>query len=85
MELIEPYVYVRAITLGLATIWSVQWVLRMRRFTQRWKGRLVSVGASEAWLRNLFLTMILKTTVLDPINLALLLLLSGLWSRSLFL
>ena len=85
MELIEPYVYVRAITMGLATIWAIQWVFRMRRFTRRWKGRLVSLGASEVWLRNLFLTLILRTTVLDPINLALLLLLGGLWSRGLFL
>ena len=85
MELLEPYVYVRAITLALAGIWAVQWGFRLRRFTRRWKGRLISFGASEAWLRNLFLTTVLRTTILDPINLALMLLLLGLWSRSLYL
>jgi hypothetical protein len=84
MELIEPYVYVRAITMGLAAIWAVQWALRMSRFTRRWKGRLMPLGVSERWLRNLFITTVLRATVLDPVNLALMLLLAGIWSRTLF-
>jgi len=84
MELIEPYVYVRAITMGLAAIWAVQWVLRMSRFPKRWRGRLVPLGASERWLRDLFLTVALRATILDPINLALMLLLAGIWSRGVF-
>ena len=81
MELIEPYVYVRAITMGLGAIWAVQWALRMSRFTRRWRERLVPLGASERWLRNLFVTTVLRATILDPINLALMFLLLGLWSR----
>jgi len=85
IDLIEPYLYVRAITLGLGTLWSIQWAFRLVRFANRWRGRLLMLGASERWLRNLLLVTVLRTTILDPINLALMFLLTGLWTLRSFL
>ncbi len=78
--LIEPYTYVRAITIGLGLLWTLGGALRMLRFARRWRDRLRPLGLSDAWLRRQVATAALRATVLDPVNLALLLLLFGLWS-----
>ena len=67
-------------TLGLAALWTVGGVVRTLRFARRWHARLAPLGLSDAWLRRQVLRFVLRTTVLDPINLALMLLLVGLWS-----
>ena len=77
--LIEPYVYVRTITIGLGTIWFIQGLFRLRRFMRLWKKRLIPLGIPADLLRKAVLVFVLRTTVLDPINLGLLLLLIGLW------
>lgn len=84
-DLLEPYLYVRAITLGLGALWGVQWFFRILRFARRWRGRLLMLGASERWLRNMLLVTVLRTTILDPVNLALMFLLTGLWTLRSFL
>ena len=78
--LIEPYVYVRTITLGLGTIWTLHGALRTWRFARRWQRRLELIDFERSWLRRRVAIFVLRTTVLDPINLALLLTLFGLWS-----
>ena len=78
--IVEPYTFVRAITLGLGTAWTLGGLVRMARFGVRWQQRLVPLGLTDAWLRKQVLLVALRTTVLDPINLALLLLLLASWT-----
>ena len=76
---VEPYDYVRSITVGLATIWTAGGLLRLVRFTREWRDRLVQLGMSREWFNRQVGIMVLRTTLLDPINLALLLILFGIW------
>lgn len=76
----DPYDYVRWITLGLGAIWTLRALLRLWRFGQRWGGRLEEIGLERSWMRRQLLVLTLRTTVLDPVNLGLLLLLLGSWS-----
>ena len=78
-ELVEPYTYVRAITIGLGTVWTVFGIARMVRFYLRWRRRLEPLGFERPWLALQVRTFVLRTTVLDPINLALMLTLVGVW------
>ena len=71
--MIEPYTYVRAITLGLGTVWTVGGIVRTLRFHRRWRDRLEPLGFGRPWLRLQVRTFVLRVTVLDPINLALIL------------
>ena len=80
MSILEPYSFVRAITMGLATIWTIAWFVRLFRFGKRWEQRLRTVGLDRRWLTHQILIVALRTTILDPVNLALLCLLLGLWS-----
>ena len=76
---IEPYVYVRALTLGLGSLWTIFAVLRMRRFFMLWRARLVPLGFHEDWLRCQVIRFGLRITILDPWNLSLMLLLVFVW------
>ena len=78
--LIEPYVYVRSITLGLGTVWTVLGLLRLHRALRRWEARLVPLGVPPEALFKALVVFTLRSTILDPINLALLLLLIGIWT-----
>jgi hypothetical protein len=78
--IVEPYTYVRTITLGLGTLWTLGGIVRTVRFARRWHSRLAPLGLSDRWLRKQVLRFVLRATVLDPINLALLLVLLGSWS-----
>ena len=78
--MIDPYEYVRAVTVGMATIWTVGGVLRMWRFTRRWRRRMAVAGMSRAWTRRMLRTMVLRITVFDPVNLGLMLVLLLLWT-----
>jgi len=78
--LVEPYTYVRAITMGLATLWTIGGLVRVLRFARMWRARLLPLGLSDAWLRRQVMIGVLRATILDPLNLALLLLLLGSWS-----
>lgn len=74
-----PYDYVRVITITLGTIWSVRALVRLTRFTMDWYLKLQPLGLDKRWMRRRVVRLVLRTTVLDPINLALLLTLVGSW------
>ena len=78
--LIDPYTYVRTITLGLATLWTIGAAIRVLRFTFRWEKRLVLIGLPKPWIRKQVAIATLRATVLDPVNLALMLTLVGSWT-----
>ncbi len=78
--MIEPYAFIRTVTLGLALLWTAAAFLRIARFTARWKRRLAPLGLDDRWWRRRIATACLRATVLDPINLALLCFLIGSWT-----
>lgn len=78
--MIEPYVFVRGITLALGLTWSLTALLRVVRLAASWEQRLVPIGLDRRWLRRQLAIACLRATVLDPLNLALLLLLAALWT-----
>jgi len=77
---IDPYDFVRAVTVTLATVWTIQGFRRAARFVGRWERRLEPLGISRAFLRRQVAITLLRTTVLDPVNLALMLTLLGIWT-----
>ncbi len=80
MQLPDPYDFVRLVTVTLATVWTVRGLLRTKRFLARWEARLDQWGMERRWLRRAVFLMIARATVLDPINLALMLTLVGVWT-----
>jgi hypothetical protein len=80
VTLIDPYDFVRLTTGTLAFVWTVRGVLRTRRFLSRWEARLDAWGMERRWLRRAVLTVVARTTVLDPVNLALMAALVSLWT-----
>jgi len=76
----EPWSYWRTVTILLATLWFTAALVRLLFFHRRWERRLEEFGASRRCLRRQLLGVVLRVTVLDPINLALLLLIAALWS-----
>ena len=76
----DPYTFVRGLTIGLATLWTLGGLWRMFHFASRWKSRLVPLGFSEEWIHRQALIFTLRATLLDPINLSLILLLFLTWS-----
>ena len=78
--MIEPYVFVRAITLGLGALWAIFWFARIIRFERRWRVRLEPLKINERRWRRWIAVTFLRATLLDPINLALMFLLAGLWT-----
>ena len=80
MTVYEPYSFVRFITVGLATLWTILGFVRLFRFGHRWEKRLRTFGFSRRWFTRQVMIVAVRTTVLDPVNLALFCLLLGLWS-----
>jgi hypothetical protein len=80
---IEPYVFVRAVTIGLGALWCTTALVRTLRSTREWRERLRPLAIDERWWRRQIVRVALRVTVLDPLNLALLFLLLWLWSRPL--
>jgi hypothetical protein len=76
----HPYDFVRAVTIVLATLWTISGVQRALLFTDRWQEHLGPLGFSNAWLRRQVLRVALRATVLDPLNLALMLALVLSWT-----
>jgi hypothetical protein len=77
---IEPYTFIRTVTLTLAAFWTLRGLWRMARFLRRWEARLVRFGARPAQLRLGATIFLLRATILDPINLALMLVLVRIWT-----
>ena len=78
--MISPYAFIRIVTFGLATTWSVFAVLRMIRIAEEWKQELAPLGLEESWWRRQITIACLRATVLDPLNLALGCALIALWT-----
>ena len=77
--MIEPYAFVRGVTLALGLTWTLTGLARVVRFAASWEKRLVPLGLDRPWLRRQVVIACARATVLDPVNLALMLLLAGLW------
>lgn len=78
--MIEPHVFVRAVTFGLGTTWTLLALRRLVHFERRWRSRFALLGLADHWWNRQLRLLILRTTLLDPINLALLCLLVAVWS-----
>lgn len=77
--MIEPYAFVRGVTIALGSTWTIMGIARVVRFAASWEKRLVPLGLDRPWLRRQVAIACLRATVLDPVNLAVMLLLAGLW------
>jgi hypothetical protein len=77
---IAPHEFIRLVTLALGFTWSVVALIRMVRLERRWRERLDFLDAGDAWWRRQVVLACLRTTVLDPVNQALLWLLLALWT-----
>jgi hypothetical protein len=77
---IDPYLFVRGVTFALGATWTVTGLVRAWRFTKDGRERLRWLAFEDRWFRRQVALLVLRATVLDPINLALLCLLLGLWS-----
>lgn len=77
---VEPYVFVRGVTMALGVWWTVMGLRRTLRVARAWRERLRFLGFEDRWWRGQVTRVVLRATVLDPLNLALLLLLLALWS-----
>lgn len=77
--MIDPYTFVRAITISLATFWTLRGVWRMVRFARRWEHRLHPVGMPRPWLRRQIGLMVLRASLFDPLSCGMFAVLVGLW------
>lgn len=78
--MIGPYTFIRLVTFGLATTWSAFGLVRIVRFAAEVQEKLAPLGLPARWWRRQIAIACLRATVLDPVNLALLCLLVGLWT-----
>lgn len=78
--MIDPYTFIRAVTVSLAVFWTVRGVVRTVRFLDRWERRFQALGLERAWLRRQALGVLARATFFDPANVALGCALIALWS-----
>lgn len=76
---LSPFSFVRAVTLVLATFWTIRGAVRIIGFAHNWETKLHGWGMSRRWMRRQMGVVVLRSTVLDPINLALSCVLLALW------
>ena len=79
-ELPDPYDYVRFVTAALAAFWTARGGLRTSRLLRRAERELEPYRIERAWLRRIALITLARITVLDPVNLALMIVLLVLWT-----
>jgi hypothetical protein len=77
---IEPYLFIRTVTFALGLTWTVMGLARAVRFAASWKEKLEEFGLDARPWRRWIAVACLRATVLDPINLALMCMLVGLWT-----
>ena len=80
MELLDPYRFVRLVTITLGVSWTVAAGVRLVRMSRRWELRMQRYGIPRGWFRRQLLMVVARTTVLDPVNLGLLCILAGIWT-----
>ena len=78
--MIDPYAFIRIVTVSLGLTWTVLGLVRAIRFAGNLHRRLAVLDLDERWWRRQLALACLRATVLDPTNLALLCLLVGLWT-----
>jgi hypothetical protein len=76
----NPYTFIRIVTVSLGTLWTVMAVVRVMRFSLRWRSQLDLLRIDDGWWRRRIRVLCLRATVLDPVNLGLMLVLVGLWT-----
>lgn len=76
---LTPYGFVRAVTIVLATFWTLRGAARTIGFARNWERRLYAWGLSRRWLRRQLARVVLRATVFDPVNVALACVLVALW------
>ena len=81
--MIEPYTFVRSVTVGLGAIWTTTGLLRTLRTAKDLRERLSPLSIDDRWWRRQITLVVLRATVLDPLNVALLCLLAWLCTRPL--
>jgi len=80
IQLPDPYDFVRIVTGLLAALWTTRAALRTLRFLHRWERRCDRFHLKHPWLRRAVLLVAARATVLDPVNLFLMLVLVGVWT-----
>lgn len=78
--MIGPYVFIRLVTVSLGLTWTATALIRLVQSAREWKEKLVPLHLDERGWRRWIAIACLRATVLDPVNLALLCLLVGLWT-----
>lgn len=78
--MIEPYAFIRLVTFALGATWTVTGIARALRLAESWREKLAPLGVDQRDWRRWIAIACLRATVLDPANLALLMLLIGLWT-----
>jgi hypothetical protein len=76
----DPYVFVRAVTMSTAAFWTLRGLVRAARFVRRWERRMHPLGLPHAWFRAQVARMLVRATILDPVNVGLMLVLLAIWS-----
>ena len=76
---VEPYTLIRVVTFSLASFWTLRSCWRLVRTLDRWERRLVPFGIQRSWLRVQLVRTMLRASILDPLNLALILALVSVW------
>lgn len=78
--MIGPYDFIRLVTVSLGLVWTATALIRLVRNAREWKEKLEPLRLDESSWRRWIAIACLRATVLDPVNLALLCLLIGLWT-----
>ena len=71
-ELVDPYYLMRGLTLVLFGFWTVRGYYRAIKLAQRWTAIGASFGVPASFIRRQMVVFVLRITVLDPVNVALL-------------
>ena len=80
LALPDPYEFVRVVTASMAAFWTLRGTVVAWRLLRLLERKLEPDRVERAWLRGVVLTALARTTVLDPLNLALMLGLVALWT-----
>ena len=68
---LEPHVFVRGLTAGLAGFWTLRWLARTFRAVTELDRVAAHYGLSRGLVVRTVLRVLLRATILDPVNLAL--------------
>lgn len=81
VKLPDPYALMRGFTLALFGFWTIRGYWRTLRLLRRWTAIARRFGLSAAFVRGEVARFVLRVTVLDPVNVALLATAVIIWGR----